>query len=142
MNLTTRDPLQTTIYEHAEEHNAKRVYVVNPGVQSAPNGSGINTVYNTEYKEIQVPVIIKEIEIVRVEVPVVVKETEYKTVEVPVIVRETEYKTVEVPVYVSAGDTPTVVNTTVEKNSELAPKIIAACLIGQLVIQLIHLLKN
>lgn len=56
----------------------------------------IQTVYvpQIEYKTIEVPVIVKEIEYKEIERIVYIPQIEYKTVEVPVIIKEIEFKEV------------------------------------------------
>lgn len=74
------------------------------------------TLVEKEIERIEVPVIVKEIQIERVEVPIVITKTEIQIIEKPVIIRETEYKDL--------------------------PKWIRICLVSQIIISIIMTLKK
>lgn len=117
--LTNLDPDQIVRYSFDEDNNASRVVLVGSdfsGVKEAITESlknmqvsvetkttpQIETVYKTEYKEIEKPVIVtqKEIEIREIEKPVIVREIEIREIEKPIFVEKVKIEYVEKPVYI------------------------------------------
>ena len=84
--ITQRDHNQIVSYEHNEDFNAKRVYVVN----------GLSEFISKEDKKIE-PTIIKEVQIQTIEVPVIIKQTEIREVEKPIIIYQEKIEIIEVP---------------------------------------------
>ena len=83
------------------ELQARRVILVGgEGITIQANVEGSKS---TEYRTIEVPVIVKEVQIERVEVPVIVKEIEIREIEKQVVV--TEYKIIEIPTVVIKPET-------------------------------------
>lgn len=123
MKLTQRD--DTDRYEHNEELSAKRVYVVNSNSELLPNHyQNIETkierieiphiITQKELQIIELEKIIKVPEIHRIEVPIVVKQ--FEILEKPVLIKETEYK--DLPLW------------------------IRLCLVAQILVSIITLLKK
>lgn len=122
--LTNLDPHQIIKYSFDESNNAQRVVIVgegfNPTYNVTANSSGEipkvievpHIIKEVQIKELQIPTIIKEIEIKEVQVPTIVKEVQIKEIQVPivtqkieiiekpVIIKETEFKTIEIPIIV------------------------------------------
>lgn len=118
--MTSLDTNQLPRYTYDEEYNAQRVIIVGgedlspfkeSGVNSLPgqkNEARIEYIPVTTVEKIEIPTIIKEIEVRTIEIPIIVVETkileiekriivtEYKEIQVPVIVKE--YKEIEVPI--------------------------------------------
>lgn len=98
---TLRDANQIVSAEHYEELDAKRVYIVN-GEMPTINIPEIKfpELKLPEMQKIEVPVIIKEIQIERIEVPIVVKEIEIKEIQNQVVVvdKQLQIERVEIPV--------------------------------------------
>jgi hypothetical protein len=98
---TLRDANQIVSAEHYEEHNAKRVYIVN-GEMPTINVPEIKIpeIKLPEMQKIEVPVIVKEVQIEKIEVPVIVKEIEIKEVQSQVVVvdKQLQIERVEIPV--------------------------------------------
>lgn len=91
-----------------------------------------------QYEKIEIPTIVREVDVKTIEVPVIIKEQEIKTidiptivrevqiVEVPVIIKEVELRTIEIPVITEKivyVDKPIIVKETEIKIIEV-PKII------------------
>jgi hypothetical protein len=120
--MTLRDPSQIDRYEHEENHDARRVYIVGgniPDVRLQVPDIKVNidaekTVVQTvevptivketvivpvdkivkEVEKIEVPVIVKDIE--KIHIPTILKQTEFQ--EVQKVVTETRVERIEVPV--------------------------------------------
>lgn len=106
-DITLRDPSQIDRYEHQENHDARRVYVVGgnlPDVKLQIPDIKVNIdAEKTVVQTVEVPSIIKEPvvvpverivkEIEKVEIPVIIKQTEH--VEVPVIVKDVQIERVD-----------------------------------------------
>jgi hypothetical protein len=121
--ITNLDVNQITRYTFDEEHQATRVVItgaelgdiqvsmdtekmetllgdIKSGMEADRNKPLATTVPETKtvIQTIEVPVILKETEIVKIEQQVIVKEIEYREIEKPIIVMQTEIIKIEVPV--------------------------------------------
>lgn len=106
-NQSLLDPIQMQKHVFDASNDANRVIIVNSDFALAIKDSlkdlkvevtASQSQQDVQIKEIQVPVIIKEIEIK--EVPVIVKETEFREIEKPFTIRELQIVEVEKPVIV------------------------------------------
>ncbi len=111
IKLTQLDANQIPRYSYDEENRAVRVSIVNgtsdfqAPVQKIQQAGASRIEYITvpTVERIEVPVIIKELELKTIEIPVISVKTEVQIVEVPFYIREIEYKTIEIekPVYIT-----------------------------------------
>jgi hypothetical protein len=103
-NVTHRDVNQISAAEHQELQNAKRVYIVGgefkPEIKMDNLKLEPNIIIQKEYEKIEIPVIVKEIEIKEVEKTIVIHEPVLKEIQVPVVVKEAQIITVDKPVII------------------------------------------
>lgn len=102
---TDRDENQIARYEHQENLDAKRVYVVGGDFKinvesSQPLKPEIITVEKTIVVEkpvlVEKEIVVKEKEIIEVEKPIIVKEFSIEKIEIPLIQKEIELKTIQI----------------------------------------------
>ncbi len=98
--ITNLDPNQIVQRTYDEENNAQRFILVGSGLPETIRSiaSPVQNLTTIDVKEIHIPEIIREVQ--TIEVPIIIREVEIKEVQVPVIVKEIEIKTIEVPVIV------------------------------------------
>lgn len=160
-NITLKDPNQVSTFEHDENNDAKRVFVVGGDLpideDKIANAikEGLSTaIFNitelrSEIKEIEKNVFLPQVEIKEIEKQVFVPQIEYKiievptitektiTVEIPKIVRELEVKTIEIPVITEKIITVEIPKIIKEieyitiEKERYYPKIITICAIAQ-----------
>jgi len=129
--------------------------IVNPPEQwfNTPDlevATAVSTELKNNSKEVQrvdrieVPVIVKELEIREIQVPVIVKEIEYREIQVPVIHREIEIVRVEVPVLVKQVEIQTLEKPVIIKEIEYkdVPNWVKIALVAQFITSIIMLLKK
>lgn len=143
MGITQRDPLQTALYEHNEEHNAKRVVLVGGELPPVQVDMSNFKMEPQQVQVIEVPrtevVTVREVEIREIQVPYIIIQKEF--VEVPVIIKEVVEVIREVPVVqtkVELVDKPIIIRDTEYKD---LPKGLVICLVAQVVVSMIMLLK-
>lgn len=111
VKLTGLDSNQIPRYTYDEGNQSIRVTVVAgevPEIKVSPVEkkeervveSRIEYIPVTTVKTVEVPTIVREIEVKTVEIPVIVKEQEVKVIEIEKSIIVTEYKTIEVPIIV------------------------------------------
>ena len=104
LKLTTIDSNQIPRYTYSENDNAQRVVIVGAApvmnITSESQPSRIEYIPVTTVEKIEVPVIVKELEIKTIEIPVLTIQKEVQIVELEKTIVVTEYKTIEVPVIV------------------------------------------
>lgn len=146
MKLSTYDSDQIEKYCFDEENTAKRVVIVGgdfklPEVKL--DTSDIKFPAIPEQKTIEIPVIVKELEIKEIQVPQIIiqKEIEIKEIQVPCVITEVKEIIKEVPVYITKTefiDKPVIIK---EVEYKSLPKSLIICLAAQAIGSILMLLK-
>lgn len=110
MKLTQLDSAEIPRYTYNEDNRAIRVEVINGkepfGIAAKVPEGHLNIVEHhipiieTKIERIEVPVIVKELEIKEIEKQVIIKEQEINIIKVPEYITKIEYKTIEVPIVI------------------------------------------
>ncbi len=103
MSMTLRDPNQIVSEEHDELNNAKRVIIVGGEMPEFKVGQVSTGGFTPpEVIKIEVPVIVKELEIKEIEkqIPIISTELKIEKIEVPVLVKEIHVEKIEVPIII------------------------------------------
>ena len=119
------------------ENESFRVSVID-GLELKVENLSIPELKMPEIKEIKVPEIIRQVQII--EIPTIIKETITQTIEVPVVVKEIEFQIVEKPIYITEVklveiEKPVIVKETeikvIEQKIYEMPVIAKVCMIVQ-----------
>lgn len=140
---TLRDSNQISSAEHYEEYDAKRVYIVN-GEMPTINIPEIKMpeLKIPEIQKVEIPVIVKEIQVEKIEVPVIIKETEIKEVQTQIVVvdKQLQIERVEIPVVqkeIEIIEKPVVI-----KEYKDLPKWVSIVLVAQALASILMLFKK
>lgn len=142
-SISHKDPNQIAQYEHDDAIGAKRVVIVGGIIPefkiNVPQASVAPTI-----QTIEIPTIVKELEIREIEKQVVVKEIQYQEIQVPFI--QTEIKVIEVPKYITHTEVKTVevpvILTQVEYREKDLPLWLKICIAAQILSTISLLLKS
>lgn len=124
LKTTLLDPNQIVSKCFDEDNDAQRVICINPVGFGSINNQVVEKnifikeqqiveiekpIIITEYKEIQIPVIVKEVEykILEIEKPIIIYEPKIVEVEKTIVVKEIQIKEIEKPVYIYQSQTQT-----------------------------------
>lgn len=142
------DPYEMDDRTFDEKNDSWRVSVVD-GITLNAESINLPEIKFPEQKTIEIPVVVKQLEIQQINVPVIIKElqiveveklvhqVEYKTIEVPVVIREVQVVEIEKPVIVKEIEIKVV-----EKTIPVIPNYFKVCMIIQTILYFGLLLTN
>lgn len=132
-NLSHFDPEQISGLTFDNSRDAMRVTLVD-GLKLTADSINMPEIKFPEQKVIEIPVIVKELDVRQVNVPVIIKETqvievpkiitEYKTIEVPVVIREVQVIEVEKPIVIKETEIKVI-------EKPITPYYVKVCMIIQ-----------